>query len=93
MQEPKRSRWYQESITATKKRIDVLGLRIHGDAGRLQCLMSRMEPTGGPEEEGAHLSRRLPTYTSRESRSGVVRLDLLYTWISPADDQERIDFS
>ncbi|CAB0044802.1 unnamed protein product [Trichogramma brassicae] len=34
----------------------------------------------GPEE--GSLSRRLPTYTSRESRSGVVRLDLLYTWIS-----------
>ncbi|CAB0029640.1 unnamed protein product [Trichogramma brassicae] len=48
---------------------------------RLQCLMSRMESRQWGRRRGS-LSRRLPTYTSRESRSGVVRLDLLYTWIS-----------
>ncbi|CAB0030767.1 unnamed protein product [Trichogramma brassicae] len=75
----KLSRWYQESITATKKR--VLGLRIHGDAERLQCLMSRMEPTVGPEE-GGHCHDDCRHTRAERVGAAWVRLDLLYTWIS-----------
>ncbi|CAB0041008.1 unnamed protein product [Trichogramma brassicae] len=46
-----------------------------------------MEPTVGRRR--GSLSRRLPTYTSRESRSGVVRLDLLYILGYRSDDRER----